>query len=109
MLPMLRTRPSCFVGMLVALLLSLGSAAIAAQPPAAAAQPEPVRHAGGEANLVLPDLGQVDFQGINGRTLLMVGLGVRLFDQVRTGPIELEQTRVIESDGVTHIDYRVVK
>jgi K(+)-stimulated pyrophosphate-energized sodium pump len=76
MLPMLRTRPSCFVGMLVALLLSLGSAAIAAQPPAAAAQPEPVRHAGGESNLVLPDLGQVDFQGINGRTLLMVGLGV---------------------------------
>jgi hypothetical protein len=40
---------------------------------------------------------------------VMVGLGVRLFDQVRTGPIELEQTRVIESDGVTHSDYRVVK
>src|SRR5687768_3767096 len=35
-----------------------------------------VQHAGGEANLVLPDLGSVDFQGINGRTLLMGGLGV---------------------------------
>ena len=29
------------------------------------------RHAGGEANLVLPDLGTVEFQGINGRSLLM--------------------------------------
>ena len=35
-----------------------------------------VQHAGGEANLVLPDLGTVTFQGINGRTLLMAGLGV---------------------------------
>jgi K(+)-stimulated pyrophosphate-energized sodium pump len=35
-----------------------------------------VQHAGGEANLVLPDLGSVEFQGINGRTLLMGGLGV---------------------------------
>ncbi len=34
---------------------------------------EAPRHAGGEANLVLPDLGAVDFHGINGRTLLMVG------------------------------------
>jgi K(+)-stimulated pyrophosphate-energized sodium pump len=38
--------------------------------------PAPVQHAGGEANLVLPDLGSVTFQGINGRTLLMAGLGV---------------------------------
>src|SRR3990170_20162 len=36
----------------------------------------PVQHAGGEANLVLPDLGSVEFQGINGRTLLLGGLGV---------------------------------
>ena len=35
-------------------------------------------HAGGEANLVLPDLGTVDFHGINGRTLLMSGLVVCL-------------------------------
>jgi len=33
-------------------------------------------HKGGEASLVLPDLGQVSFHGINARTLLMVGLGV---------------------------------
>src|SRR5476651_2274267 len=32
--------------------------------------------AGGEANLVLPDLSTVEFHGINGRVLLMSGLGV---------------------------------
>jgi K(+)-stimulated pyrophosphate-energized sodium pump len=32
------------------------------------------RHAGGEANLVLPDLGQTTVGGYNGRTLLMSGL-----------------------------------
>ena len=43
----------------------------------AAAQTAPAtQHAGGEANLVLPDLGSVEFQGINGRTLLMGGLVV---------------------------------
>src|SRR5258705_11649665 len=40
-----------------------------AQPAAPAAAP-----AGGEANLVLPDLSAVDFHGVNGRTLLMSGL-----------------------------------
>jgi dihydrofolate reductase len=39
---------------------------------------------------------------------VLLGGGVRLFDERKTGPIELEQTRVIESDGVTHIDYRVL-
>jgi K(+)-stimulated pyrophosphate-energized sodium pump len=33
---------------------------------------------GGEASLVLPDLGQVEFLGVNARTLLMSGLGVCL-------------------------------
>ena len=41
-------------------------------------QPEaaPVHTGGGEVNLVLPDLSQVDFLGFNARTLLMSGLGV---------------------------------
>jgi len=41
-------------------------------------QPEaaPVHTGGGEANLVLPDLSQVDFLGYNARTLLASGLGV---------------------------------
>jgi K(+)-stimulated pyrophosphate-energized sodium pump len=41
------------------------------------AQPAPAPpHAGGEANLVLPDLGLVSFRGVNARTLLITGLGV---------------------------------
>jgi K(+)-stimulated pyrophosphate-energized sodium pump len=46
---------------------------------AAARQQEtaPVVHrGGGEASLVLPDLSQVDFLGMNARTLLSLGLGV---------------------------------
>jgi dihydrofolate reductase len=44
---------------------------------------------------------------------LLLGGGVRLFDhlgidQRSTDAIELEQFRVIESDGVTHLRYRVV-
>ncbi len=31
---------------------------------------------GGEAHLILPDLSQAEFLGVNGRTLLMVGLGI---------------------------------
>ena len=54
--------------------------AVYAQPatgsPVAQQQEAPAAHVGGEANLVLPDLSIVDFQGINGRTLLMSGLGV---------------------------------
>src|SRR5438128_2111415 len=34
------------------------------------------REAGGEANLILPDLGQASFLGVNARTLLMGGIGV---------------------------------
>ncbi len=77
MLHTFRMRHAAVGGLLVALLLASGQVAtLAAQPPAAAGQAEPVRHVGGEANLVLPDLGQVDFHGINGRTLLMAGIGV---------------------------------
>jgi dihydrofolate reductase len=39
-------------------------------------------------------------------TPLLLGGGVRLFDNV-DGPIRLEQTRVVPSDGVTHLRYRV--
>ena len=40
---------------------------------------------------------------------VLLGEGIRLFDHVGTEPIELESTRVIESPGVTHIRFRVVK
>ena len=40
---------------------------------------------------------------------LLLGDGVRLFDQLGTEPPKLEVTRVIESPTVTHLRYRVVK
>jgi K(+)-stimulated pyrophosphate-energized sodium pump len=58
--------------------LQPGAAESQAVPSEAAAQEAP-RHAGGEANLILPDLGSVDFHGINARTLLMAGLVVCVF------------------------------
>jgi dihydrofolate reductase len=39
----------------------------------------------------------------------LLGAGVRLLDHIGPDPIPLEQTRVIESDGVTHLRYRVVR
>jgi dihydrofolate reductase len=38
----------------------------------------------------------------------LLGSGVRLFDRLGPDPIELEQIRVIESEGVIHVRYRVV-
>ncbi len=59
-------------GLLV--VLALTSTPAWAQPPEPAAE---VQHqAGGEANLVLPDLDQVSFRGVPSRTLLMGGLGI---------------------------------
>ncbi len=44
--------------------------------PAAAGQAPAPHQAGGEASLKIPDLGQVQFVGVNARTLLTAGLGV---------------------------------
>ena len=40
---------------------------------------------------------------------VLLGGGVRLFDHLGTGPIDLERTRVVEAPGVTHLTFRVVK
>lgn len=40
---------------------------------------------------------------------LLLGGGIRLLDQLGTKPVELEQTRVVESPLVTHLRFRVVK
>src|SRR6478735_2732333 len=88
MLEMLCSRQVRRAAVVGAILLGLWVAAPAAQEAgAAAAQATPAqatpaqapRHAGGEANLVLPNLGAVDFHGVNGRTLLMAGLVVCVF------------------------------
>jgi dihydrofolate reductase len=40
---------------------------------------------------------------------VLLGDGVRLFDHLGTGPIELQRTRVIEAPDITHLTFRVVK
>src|SRR5690606_2819872 len=72
--------------------------------PAAAEAARP--HApGGEANLVLPDLGTVKFMGIDGHTLLMLGLvvsgaglifGLAIFLQLKKMPVHRAMLEVSE-------------
>ena len=40
---------------------------------------------------------------------VLLGAGVRLFNHLGGEPIELESTRVIETPGVTHLTFRVLK
>lgn len=40
---------------------------------------------------------------------LILGQGVRLFDHLNLGPIELERIHVIEAPNVTHMAFRIVK
>jgi dihydrofolate reductase len=40
---------------------------------------------------------------------VLLGQGVRLFEQLGIEPIELERTAVRESPGITHLSFRVVK
>jgi K(+)-stimulated pyrophosphate-energized sodium pump len=74
-------------------------------PLAFAQQSAPAPHAGGEANLILPDLGQVTFIGIDGRTLLMAGLvvaalgllfGLVIYQQLRKLPVHESMLEVSE-------------
>jgi dihydrofolate reductase len=39
----------------------------------------------------------------------LLGAGVRLLANLDNAPIDLERVRVIPSDGVTHVRYRVVR
>ena len=63
------------------------------------------REAGGEANLVLPDVSQVQFLGLDGRTLLMIGLGVCvlglafgmvIFTQLKNLPVHRSMREISE-------------
>lgn len=40
---------------------------------------------------------------------VLLGNGVWLFDGIDKEHVELEKTRVIDSPGVTHLGYRIVK
>jgi K(+)-stimulated pyrophosphate-energized sodium pump len=83
-----------------------GAAAPAfAQPPAPTGAGVAVHQAGGEANLVLPDLSTETFQGINGRTLLMwgilvcllgVGFGMSIYMRLKNLPVHRSMLEVSE-------------
>ena len=40
---------------------------------------------------------------------VLLGAGVRLFENLGAEPVELERTSVVEAPGVTHLRFRVVK
>jgi K(+)-stimulated pyrophosphate-energized sodium pump len=90
-------RGACLVrsGRVVAVLAALAVLTLVASP-LTAAQPEtPLAHPpGGEANLVLPDLGTVDFLGMSGRSLLMGGLAVSVLGLL-FGLVMLRQIRAL--------------
>jgi K(+)-stimulated pyrophosphate-energized sodium pump len=105
MLHMFRSCTGWLAVLLVALLLTPAAVSLGAQAPEPAAPAQQARHAGGEANLILPDLGQVTFQGINGRTLLMFGLavcvlgllfGMVIFVQLRNLPVHRSMREISE-------------
>src|SRR3954462_210786 len=93
------------IGFLVALLAASFPVLSHAQPTGTPAAESAQRHAGGEANLVLPDLSTAEFQGINGRTLLMSGLvvcvlglafGMVIFVQLRNLPVHESMLEISE-------------
>ncbi len=106
-----RMRAAALIGVvMLALLAAIPVSAVSTESQAAgtaiASQPaQESRHAGGEANLVLPNLGLVDFHGINGRTLLMAGLvvcvlglafGMAIFTQLRGLPVHRSMRDISE-------------
>jgi dihydrofolate reductase len=40
---------------------------------------------------------------------VLLGEGVRLFDHLEAGRIELERLKVVEAPGVTHLRFRIAK
>lgn len=40
---------------------------------------------------------------------MLLGAGIRLFDNLGADPMELERVQVVETPGVTHLRFRVVK
>ena len=92
------------VALVLAVVAMAGTAVASAQP----SQPEAPQvqaqvHHGGEASLVLPDLSQAQFMGVNGRTLLMFGLlvtvgglffGHYIYHQIRKLPVHQSMAEI---------------
>jgi K(+)-stimulated pyrophosphate-energized sodium pump len=91
----MRIRLSILVGLLASLVVSLGASTAFAQP-----------HEGGEASLVLPDLGRVTFLGsVPGSTLLSGGIivcllglafGLIIFRQLKNMPVHRSMREISE-------------
>jgi K(+)-stimulated pyrophosphate-energized sodium pump len=100
-----RARPALLQGLLVlALVMLIAPSAVLAQA-AHGAQAAAPHQGGGEASLKLPDLGQVSFVGVNGRTLLMGGLvicvlglvfGLVIFTQLKDLPVHQSMREISE-------------
>src|SRR5881296_2332670 len=93
-------------GKLFATLLVLALAALVVAPTVLAQAPAtPAQHGGGEATLKVPDLGQVDFVGVSGPTLLMAGLvicvlgllfGLVIYGQLKNLPVHEAMREISE-------------
>ena len=84
---------------------TMAPAALAAPQAPAATAAQQTTHSGGEANLVLPDLSVVSFQGVNSRTLLMGGLavcvlglvfGLVIYTQLKNLPVHRSMLEISE-------------
>jgi K(+)-stimulated pyrophosphate-energized sodium pump len=90
---------------LLAAIFAVPSTVLAQQPEPGGAPAQAERAAGGEVNLVLPDLAQVDVGGYNGRTLLMGGMvvsalgiafGLIILTQLKNLPVHRSMREVSE-------------
>jgi K(+)-stimulated pyrophosphate-energized sodium pump len=96
------------IGLALAAIVLLGLMAtpvILAQAPPESQQPAVSHEGGGEANLILPDLSQVSFHGLNARTLLSAGLvvcilgllfGLAFFIQLKNLPVHSSMREISE-------------
>jgi K(+)-stimulated pyrophosphate-energized sodium pump len=102
-----RMHASPRVGRLL-VVLALFALAVALTPAPGEAAPagsEAAHTGGGEASLIIPDLGQVELMGLNGRTLLMAGLvvcalglvfGLVIYGQLRNLPVHAAMLEISE-------------
>ena len=97
--------PAALIVSLLSVLAPVSAQVPAQEPAASEAVQDAPRRAGGEANLILPDLGSVTFQGINGRTLLLWGLvvcvlgltfGMVIYHQLRNLPVHRSMLEISE-------------
>jgi K(+)-stimulated pyrophosphate-energized sodium pump len=99
-----RAKRAVSIAGLLAAVMWTASAGLMAAPQAQAGQPPPAPH-GGEANLVLPDLSQVAFMGVDGHTLLIGGLvisalgmlfGLMISTQLKNMPVHASMLEISE-------------